>query len=414
MPHFDYEVRNDTEFMDKNIIEIKNNIFWVGSVDYDLRHFHGYTFSTPNGTTYNSYLILDEHSTLVDGVWEPFTDEWIEKIKSKIEISKIENLIVNHIEPDHSRSLPKLIELNPNLKIYGTEKCKSGLEKMYGLSNLNFTIVKTGDEINIGKRNLKFVEATMIHWPDSMFTYCPQEKLLLPNDAFGQHLATSDRFDEEVEAGKLEHEAQEYYANILWPFSSLIKNKLAEIESLGWEIDMIAPSHGLIWKNPKTILELYKKWTNGETKAKVVIAFETMWGATEIMANKFAEGIKETGVEVVVMDINKFSKTEIVTEIFEAKGFMFGSSTHDNDALPNFSGLMHFVKGLRPTNRIGMAFGSFGWGGTATAEIEKYMAEAGIAKAFDSINLQFTPNKEELEKCFEIGRQFGERVKESI
>jgi len=397
--------------MDTNVIEIKNNVFWVGSVDYDLRHFHGHTFSTPNGTTYNSYLILDEYPTLVDGVFGPFTDEWIGKIKSKIEISKIKNLIVNHIEPDHSRSLPELIKINPSLKIFGTEKCKSGLKKMYGLSNLNFQVVKTGDEINIGQKSLKFVEATMIHWPDSMFTYCPEEKLLLPNDAFGQHLATKERFDEEVETRKLEHEAQEYYANILWPFSGLIKNKIAEIENLGWEIDMIAPSHGLIWKNPGKAFELYKKWTEGVTKNKVMIAYETMWGATEIMANKFAEGIKAVGVEVKVMDVNKDGKTKIVTEMLEAKGFMFGSSTHDNGALPNFSGFLHFVKGLRPTNRIGMAFGSFGWGAVGSGEIEKYMSEAGIAKVMDAMNINFSPDEEELKKCFEIGKEFGERVK---
>lgn len=392
-------------------VEIKKNIFWVGAVDYNLRHFHGYTFSTPNGTTYNSYLVLDSSPTLVDGVYKPFTEEWLEKIKSKIEINKIENLIVNHIEPDHSGSLPEFIKLNPKVKIFGTENCKKGLEKTYGLVNLNFQIVKTGDEISLGEKSLKFVEAPMVHWPDSMFSYCPQEKLLLPNDAFGQHLATEQRFDNEVEAEKLEHEALEYYANILWPFSVIIKNKLSEIENLGWEIDMIAPSHGLIWKNPGTIIELYKKWTSGETKEKVVIAFETMWGATEIMANKLAEGIREAGVEAKIMDVNKFSKTEIVTEMFEAKGFALGSSTHDNGVLPNMAGFLHFVKGLRPNGRLGMAFGSFGWGGVATGEIEKYMAEAGIVKTMEAININFNPDEGELKKCLEIGRQFGEKVK---
>lgn len=398
--------------MDINTVEIKNKVFWVGSVDYELRHFHGYTFSTPNGSTYNSYLILDQHPTLVDGVYKPFTHEWLEKIKQKIEIGKIENLIVNHIEPDHSGSLPEFLKLAPQVKIYGTENCKKGLEKMYGLKDLNFQVVKTGDEINIGEKNLKFLEAPMIHWPDSMFTYIPEEKLLMPNDAFGQHLATSQRFDKEIDEEKLKHEAMEYYANILWPFCTIIANKLEEIQKLGWEVDMIAPSHGLLWKNPTTVLEYYKKWTKSETNNKIVIVFETMWGATEIMASKLAEGVQASGVEVKIMDINKYSKTEMVTEIFEAKGFMFGSSTHDNGVLPNMAGFLHFVKGLRPVGRMGMAFGSYGWGGVATNEIEKYMSEAGIVKAMEAVNINFSPNEEELKKCFEVGKEFGERVKE--
>ncbi|NMB56637.1 FprA family A-type flavoprotein [Candidatus Beckwithbacteria bacterium] len=396
------------------VIEIKNNIFWVGAVDNNLRHFHGYTFATPNGSTYNSYLILDEHPTLIDGVWENFTDEWLVKIKSKIDVGKIENLIINHTEPDHSRSLPKFIELNSKIKIYGTRNCQQSLEKQYALKSLNFNVVKTGDELQLGTKKLKFLEAPMIHWPDSMFTYCPEEKLLLSNDAFGQHFASQQRFDTEVDLDKLKHEAMQYYANILWPFSNLISSKLKEVENLAWQIDMIAPSHGLIWKNPQTIIDLYGQWTKGATKARAVIIFETMWGVTEIMANTFAQGLKEADIKVKVMDLNKFTKTEIITAMFEANGFMFGSSTHDNGVLPNMAGFLHFLKGLKPTKRIGMAFSSFGWGAVATGEIEKYMAETGINKAMEAINIQFHPNEEELKKCFETGKMFGEKIKTNL
>jgi len=394
-----------------NTIEIKSGIFWVGSIDFQLRHFHGYTFDTPEGTTYNSYLLKDREITLVDGVWGPFTNQWLEKIKSLVNIGQIKNIIVNHIEPDHSGSLTEIIKLNPKVMIYGTAKCESGLAKMYGLRNLNFKIVKTGDEISIGEKTIKFLEAPMIHWPDSMFSYIPQDKLLLPNDGFGQHWATKQRFDDEVDLDKLVNQTKIYYAGILWPFSAIIKNKLAEIESLGWEIEMIAPSHGLIWrKNVDKIWNFYKKWSDQETEKKAVIVFETMWGATEIMAGKMAEGLAETGLKVKVMDVNKFSRVEIAKELFEAKAYMIGSSVHDNGVLPNMSALLYYIKGMRPAGRIGMAFGSYGWGPTGTGEIEKFMIEARIEKAMGSYNVQFTPNESEMEKCREIGKQFGKII----
>lgn len=394
-----------------NTTEIKPQIYWVGVTDPDLRHFHGYTFDTPNGTTYNSYLILDKEITLVDGVYTPFTDEWLGKIRSLTDLSAIKHLIVNHIEPDHSGSLPELLKLVPNVKIYGTAKCLSGLTKMYGLKDLNFTIVKTGDEIKIGARTIKFLEATMIHWPDSMFSYIPEDKLLLPNDGFGQHYSTPERFDDEVDLDKLINETKTYYAGILWPFSTIIKNKLAEIEKLGWQIDMIAPSHGLIWrKNVNKIWQHYLDWSEQKLENKAVIVFETMWGATEIMAGKIAKGLDETGVKVKVMDVNKFSRVEIASEMFSAKAYIIGSSVHDTGVLPNMSALLHYLKGMRPAGRIGMAFGSYGWGPTGTKEIENFMLEARIEKVMESYNVQFTPDASEMEKCKEIGREMGKLV----
>ncbi|MBM3245156.1 MAG: MBL fold metallo-hydrolase, partial [Candidatus Omnitrophica bacterium] len=263
--------------------EIKKGIYWVGVVDWNIRTFHGHTYSTKRGTTYNAYLIIDEKVTLVDAVYTPFAKDLIEKVKEIIDPSKIDYIVVNHIEIDHSGALPEIMKLCPKAKLFGTEKCKAGLYKHY-YENWDFQVVKTGDKLSLGRRTLQFIEAPMIHWPDSMFTYCPEEKLLLPNDAFGQHYATSERFDDQTDACALMDEAAKYYGNILWPLSGVILKKLEELLKMNLAIDMIAPSHGIIWrKEPQKIINAYLSWAKNETKRKAVVVYETMWGATEKM-----------------------------------------------------------------------------------------------------------------------------------
>jgi len=391
-------------------LAIKKDIFWVGAVDWNVRNFHGHTYTTKRGTTYNAYLILDEKITLVDTVYGPFAAEMIERIGEIIPPQKIENIIINHVETDHSGALPEIIKLCPKAKVFGTKKCQEGLYKHY-YGNWDFQIVKSSDKLKLGKRTLIFIEAPMIHWPDSMFTYCPEEELLLPNDAFGQHYATSERFDDEVDQASLMDEAAKYYGNILWPLSSLILKKIEEVQKLNIPIKMIAPSHGIIWRrDPMKIVSAYLSWAKNETKAKVVVVYETMWGATEKMARKIVEGITETGISVKLFDITQSDRTEVIKEMLDAKGFLVGSSTHDNDVLTSIAAFLEFLKGLKPTKRVAAAFGSYGWAGGAVKAIENSLRETGIEIAQPGLAVQYVPSAEELKKCFEFGRDFAKKL----
>jgi len=395
--------------MKKN--EIKKDIFWVGAIDWNVRQFHGHTYSTKRGTTYNAYLILDDKITLVDTVYGPFAEEMIEKIRQIVDPAKIDYVIANHVETDHSGALPELLKICPRAKVVGTLKCKEGLFKHY-YGDWDFQVVKSHDKIKLGTRTLTFLEAPMIHWPDSMFTYCPEEKLLLPNDAFGQHYATSQRFNDEVDEGVLMDEAAKYYANILWPLGEVILRKIQEVKQMNIQIDMIAPSHGIIWrKEPFKIVNAYARWAGNETRPKAIVVYETMWGATEKMARKIAEAISDAGVEVSLFDITVTDRTEIITQMLDAKGFVIGSSTHDNDMLPTIAGFLEFLKGLKPKNRIASVFGSYGWAGGAIKEIEAVIKDAGIELAQPGLGVKYAPNPEELNRCYEFGREFADKIK---
>jgi len=394
-------------------LEIKKDIFWVGALDWNIRTFHGHTYSTNRGTTYNAYLIIDEKIALVDAVYGPFAQEMIARIKEIIAPEKIDYIVVNHIETDHSGALPDILKLCPKAKLLGTAKCKEGLEKHY-YGKWDFQTVKTGDKLKLGKRTLTFIEAPMIHWPDSMFTYCPEEKLLLPNDAFGQHYATSERFDDEVDITIVMDEAIKYYGNILWPLSAIILRKIEEIKKMNIPIDMIAPSHGIIWrKDPAKIINAYISWSKNETKPKVVVVYETMWGATEKMARKIVEAITDSKIAVKLFDVAVTDRTEIIKEMMDAKGFIIGSSTHDNDMLPTLAGFLEFLKGLKPKNRLACVFGSYGWAGGAVQEIEGVLKEAGMELVQPSLTVKYVPNDDELNLCYEIGKEFAQKIEKS-
>jgi flavorubredoxin len=389
---------------------VKKDIYWTGVIDWSVRNFHGHTYTTGRGTTYNSYLISDEKTALVDTVYGPFASELIENIRAVCDPARIDYIIANHVETDHSGALPAVLELCPRAKVVGTQKCREGLYKHY-YCDMDFQVVKTGDTINLGKKKLTFIEAPMIHWPDSMFTYCPEEKLLMSNDAFGQHYAGARRFDDEVPESILMDEAVKYYANILWPLGTLILKKIEELRKLNLSIDMIAPSHGIIWRrDPGRIVDAYVSWARQETKPRVVVVYETMWGATERMARLMVKGLMDAGVDAGIFDVNRADRTEIVKEMLGAKAFMFGSSTHDNDMLPNIAGFLEFLKGLKPKNRMACAFGSFGWGGGAVSNIENIIAESGIEISQPAFSCKYMPDKEETGRCYEFGRAFGEKV----
>lgn len=390
---------------------VKENVYSAGCVDWGERRFHGSTYTTKKGVTYNSYLIVDEKITLIDAVRKEFFAEFAGNIGRIADPARIENIVINHIEPDHSGSFPELLKLCPNAKIYGTQKSKQGLLKYYGVCG-DFVCVKAGQSINIGKRTLDFIDVPMIHWPDSMFTYCAFDKILFSNDGFGQHYATNKIFDDEVSCDILMEEAKKYYANILWPFGSLIASKLSAIKKLNLEIEMIAPSHGLIWrKYIPQIMDKYLCWAANSTQNKIAVVYETMWNSTEAMARKIVEGITSQGVEAFLFDITKCDSTELSAYMLDAKGFVFGSSTHDNVMLPVIAGFLHYLKGLKPKGRKAFAFGSYGWSGEAVKEIETLLEEAGIEKSQEGVRAVYAPSKEELDKCFEAGKAFALNIK---
>lgn len=394
-------------------VKVLENIFWVGVVDWNIRHFHGFTYSTHRGTTYNAYLIIDKKIALVDTVHHPFSAEMIEKIKEIIDPSKIDYIIANHVESDHSGSIKEILKLAPNATIVGTENCKKGLEKHY-FGHWKFQTVKTDDTLSLGERTLTFIEAPMLHWPDTMFTYIKKDALLMPNDGFGQHLASSKRFDDEVDQNVLMWEAEKYYANILWPFSLLIIRKIEEIQKLGLKINMIAPSHGMIWrKDPMKIVTSYLKWAKGEADKKVLIVYDTMWASTEKMAKAMLDGIVSEGVEVTLYRLPFSDNGDIIGELLNTKGLLLGSATINNGILPTVAPFLREMEGLRPRNKLAAAFGSYGWGGGATATIEKSLKSAGMELTAPAITVNWVPNEEELQKCYEYGKEFAKKVKAS-
>jgi anaerobic nitric oxide reductase flavorubredoxin len=392
-------------------VEIKKGIYWVGVVDWTVRSFHGHTYSTPRGTTYNAYLIVDEKIALVDTVLGGFGAEMIAKIREIIDPAKIDYIIANHVETDHSGALPELIKLCPKAKVYGTQKCQEGLYKNY-YCDLNFQVVKTGDTLKLGKKTLIFIEAPMVHWPDSMFTYCREEELLLPNDAFGQHYASSQRFNDQVDNCELMDEAKKYYANILWPLSSVISRKIEEVLKLNLPVSMIAPSHGIIWrKDPLQIVKAYQSWARQETTAKVIVVYETMWNSTQKMARLITDELIARGLEVKLYDVNNADRTDIFKEMLDAKGFLFGSSTHDNDMLPNLAGFLALLKGFKAKSRVAGVFGSYGWAGGAVKEIEELLKTAGIEVAVNSCSAKYVPDEKETADCLRFAADFAAKVK---
>ncbi len=332
-------------------IELAKGVYWVGAIDWNLRDFHGYT--TPRGGTYNAYLIVDEKIALVDTVKHGFAERMLDRIREIIDPASIDYVIANHVEMDHSGSLPDMMKIVANAELICTEKGKEGLIRHFK-GNWNFRTVKTGDELKLGKKTLSFITAPMLHWPDNMFTYIKEDKILLSNDGFGQHLASSFRFDENIcslvgyECDTVMDEAAKYYANILMPFGGIILKKIEEVQKLGIEIKMIAPAHGMIWTDPGKIIDAYIKWAKGETKQKVLIIYDTMWNSTETMANEILRGVSDSGVEVALFHLRRNDWSEIVKEVLESKAILIGSPTLNNGMFPTVGGFLTYLLGLRP------------------------------------------------------------------
>ena len=384
-----------------NKVEIKPGIYWVGGIDWNLRNFHGY--STRRGTTYNAYLIMDKKITLIDTVKHYLFDEMLSRIKEIVDPVKIDYIISNHVEMDHSGSIEKILEFCPKAQVITSQRGEKGLKRHYKI-DLNLRVVKSGDKLNIGKRILHFVEVPMVHWPDSMVTYSPNDKLLLPNDAFGQHIASSERFDDEIDWGILKEEAAKYYANIVMPYGDQVEKALEALSEL--DIDMIAPSHGIIWRSliPQ-ILKEYTKWAQYKTDNKALIVYDSMWGSTEKIAYSLREGIEEAGIPVAIRSLKTTDFSDIITDVITSKYILIGSPTLNNSMLPTMGGFLTYLKGLKPKNRIGFVFGSYGWGGQAVGDIEKILKELSWDIPLDSINVNYIPDENELKKAKEIGKK---------
>ena len=396
------------------ITELTKGVYWVGVVDWGLRRFHGHELSTHRGSTYNAYLIVDEKIALVDTVWGPFQDQLIANIREVVDPAKIDFVIANHAEVDHAGSLPAVMRAAPQATVVVSKRGRESVEGHFH-QPWSFKAVQTGDKISLGSCELVFIEAPMLHWPDSMFTYVAGKGILMPNDAFGQHYATAFRFNDQVDQEELYEEALKYYANILTPFSDLVTKKITEVLALNLPVEIIAPSHGVIWRrSPASIVEAYRRWASGEAKERVVIAYETMWGSTEKMARALAEGVADEGVEALLRGLPMADRTDVVKELLEAKGLLMGSSTHNQHMLLNIAALVEDLKGLRFTRKIGAAFGSYGWAGTAVGHLEESLREAGFDVIVSDLAFRWAPSAADLERAREFGRRFAREVRQAL
>ncbi len=390
--------------------EIKNNVYWVGTVDWNIRSFHGYSLARL-GTTYNAYLVLEDKITLFDTVPEKFKWDLYHQVRSLVKLEDIDYIVVNHVEPDHSGALPFMYErINPE-KIYCSPMGKKALVEHFHREDWPYEEVKSGEEISLGKKRVQFMETRMLHWPDSMFSYIPEDKLLISNDAFGQNIASSHRFDDEADKSRLFAEARHYYTNIILPYSQLVQKVLAKVRESGMEIDMIAPDHGFIWRSyVSEIIQAYDEFSRQETKNKAVIVYDTMWESTEKMAKAVGEGLLESGMEYKLMSLKTFHHSDVMGEFSDAKALICGSATHNNGMLPLMAEFLTYMKGLRPQNRIGAAFGSFGWSGEAPREIQKVLEEAKLETPAEPVRVKNVPRHEDLAACKELGRNMAEAV----
>jgi flavorubredoxin len=389
-----------------NPVELQLGIYWVGGIDWDLRNFHGYR--TQRGTTYNAYLIVDDKVVVVDTVRHYLFDEMLARIRAVIDPSQIDYVVSNHVEMDHSSSLPKLLALAPDATVVTSPNGLKGLRRHFK-ADWNFSVVESGDTLNIGQRTLQFFLTPMVHWPDSMVTYLPKEKLLLPNDAFGQHIATPERFDDEVGWAILYEEAAKYYANIVLPYGEQVKKALAALSGL--DIEMVAPSHGMIWRSylPQ-IVDAYQKWAANETEKRALIVYDTMWGSTEKMAYSLREGLEKAGVPVTLRNLKTNHISDVMTEVLRSKAILVGSPTLNMGVLPTVGAFLTYLEGLRPKARIGVAFGSYGWGGQSVTKLETIMKNMGWDIPFEAVKIQYVPDAEELEKVQGLGMNLGKII----
>ena len=393
--------------------QLTEKVSWVGKVDWELKHFHGDELSTRRGSSYNSYLVRDEKTALIDTVWQPYDKEFVSRLKQAIDLHEIDYIVMNHNEIDHSGALPELLREIPGTPIYCTKKGEAIIRGHYH-QDWNFVNVKTGDTLPLGDGTLTFVEMTMMHWPDSMLTYYDGDGgIVFSNDAFGQHFATESLYNDRVCEAELMYEAEKYYANILNPFSAMVAKKIPQILAMNLQIKLICPSHGAIWKdNPAQIIEKYQQWANAYQENQVTIVYDTMWQSTRKMAEAIADGIRDVAPEttVKVMNINRDDKNDALTEMWRSKAVLVGSPTINNGHSFAIAGLMEMAAGLKFKNKKAAAFGSYGWGGGSVKQISAKLEEAGFELVDAGIAKLWVPDQDGLEDCREYGRNFAKAI----
>jgi len=392
---------------------LTKRVTWVGKVDWELKTFHGEEYSTYKGSSYNSYLVRDEKTALIDTVWQPFDKEFVSRLKQEIDLNEIDYIVINHGEIDHSGALPELLCAIPGKPVYCTQNAVKSLKGHYH-EDWNFVPVKTGDTLSLGNVSLAFVEAPMLHWPDTMFTYLTGENILFSNDAFGQHYATESVYNDKVDMAELYGEAMKYYANILTPFSPQVLKKIQEVLSLSLPVDMICPSHGVIWKeNPTQIVEQYVKWADKYQENQVTVLYDSMWNATRKMAEAIGQGIRAADpcITVKLMHAAKEDKNDIITQVFRSKAILLGSSTINNGYLSSIGGLLEMMRGLKFQNKQAAAFGSYGWSGEAVKMLSKGLSEAGFELVNDGLKMQWVPDEKALAQCAAFGQEWADQLK---
>lgn len=392
--------------------QITKRVTWVGKIDWEIKKFHGEEYSTDKGSTYNSFLIRDEKTVLIDTVWQPFAKEFVKNLKKEIDLKEIDYIIANHGEIDHSGALPELMREIPETPIYCTKKAVDSIKGQYH-KDWNFKTVKTGDSLDLGAGKLIFIEMPMLHWPDSMLEYYTEDKILFSNDAFGQHYANDSLMNDQANSDELFNEAIKYYANILTPFSSILTRKINEILDLQLSVDMICPSHGVLWKdNPTQIVEKYLQWANDYQENQITIIYDTMWKNTKQMAEAIFNGIKQedSTVKVTLINSSTTDKNDVITEIFKSKAILIGSPTINNGILHSTAGILEMIKGLKFKNKKYAAFGSYGWSGESVDILQVAMDSANFTKVLDGIKVKWTPTEEKVKALNTFGRHFIKKI----
>ena len=390
---------------------VKGNVSWVGYIDWELETFHGDEYSINNGSSQNAYLIEEEKVVLLDTVWTPHRDDFIDNLKEILggDLSKIDYIVMNHGEQDHSGSLPALMREIPETPIYCTPMAVKSIEGQYGKNGWNFHTVKTGDELEVGNgKKLIFIEMKMLHWPDSMASYLTGDNILFSMDAFGQHFAVEELTNDLADRSLLEKEAMKYFANIINPFAAFVNPKIKEIEDLKLPIDVIAPSHGVMWvENPMQIIETYKKWADAYKENQISIVYDTMWDGTKKLAHAIANEINKQSPDTIVkvMNISKVDKNDIMTEVFKSKAICVGSPTCVNDVLTSVAGWLSFLKELKFKNKKGAAFGCYGWSGESVGIIEKELTAAGFEVISKKVKTNWNPDESDFAKIPELVKE---------
>lgn len=382
-------------------VHLKNNVYWLGKIDWELKTFHGDDYSINNGSSQNAYLIREEKNILIDTVWSPHSNEFMENLESEIDLAELDAIIVQHGEVDHSGSVVELLRRRPDLPIYCTANGVKSLVGQFHHPEWNFNVVKTGDTLDVGNgKSLVFVEMPMLHWPDSMASFLTEDNILFSNDAFGQHFAVGELFNDKADQCLLFEEAIKYYANILTPFAAIAKRKLEEVIGLNLPIEMIAPSHGVIWRdNPLQIVEKYVAWSDNYQEDQITIVYDTMWDGTKKLAHRLAQDLAEVAPETVVkiFNVSQTDKNDIMTEVFKSRAIAVGSPTMGNDILSSVAGWLYFLKELKFKNKQAAVFGCYGWSGEANKVLREKLTEAGFSVVEPELRVNWNPRPEDLD-----------------